>query len=157
MKTYKELLNLCESKQRGSLYHYTSFENAHDILDGNELNASELNEPRAISTTRNKDFHKGKGSIKTNRGMMKGGVNTDVSFELDGDKISQHKKIKPFNFLGFSGMNKPKHPHDESEEQIYGDLPNVKNYIKKIRIHSHANPEDVKRLEKHGIPLEHNS
>lgn len=154
MITYKELQELCESRQRGNLYHYTDTKSAHNILNGNAIYASEFNEPRSISVTRNKNFHKG-SSIKTSKGYRKGGVPTDISFELDGDKISNKKKVKPFNFLGFSGMGKPKYPHDESEEQIHGDLENAKDYIKKIRVHGDIKKEDLENLKKHNIPIEH--
>lgn len=153
MIKYKKLKELCEATQRGSVYHYTTADNAHEILKGDTLYGSEMNDPPSVSTTRNKDFHK--TSYKWKGRKMKGGVATDVSLELDGDKISQTKKIKPFSYLGNKKGKTSQYPSDESEEQIKGDIPNVKKYVKKIRIHGDVSQDDLNNLKSHNIPIEH--
>ncbi len=87
-----DILN--EAKQVGSLYHYTSADGLKNILQSNQLKSSEEeymgNDLNFISFTRNKNFHK-KG--------QKFNVKTDYRITLDGDKLSDRYKIKPFAYI----------------------------------------------------------
>jgi hypothetical protein len=86
--------NLQEGKQVGLLYHYTTANGLKGILQSNKINTSEENylgnELYYISFTRNKNFHK-KGA--------KFGVSTEYRIALDGDKLSNKYKIKPFAYI----------------------------------------------------------
>ena len=138
-----------EGKQVGPLYHYTSADGLKGILSSNRINASEEyylgNDLYYISFTRNKNFHN-KGS--------KFGVKTEYRITLDGNKLSNKYKIKPFAYT--PGWNyednweydwledEPENvvrdffnntgDYDEQEERIFfkgpeGGIDNIKNYI----------------------------
>jgi len=142
-----DLLN--EFKQVGLLYHYTSEDNLKNILQSNQLKSSEENymgnDLYFISFTRNKNFHKKD---------QKFNVKTDYRITLDGDKLSNKYKLKPFayrpgwnftdnweydwlvdepesiinNFFNATG------DYDEQEERVWFKQPNqsitnIKNYI----------------------------
>jgi hypothetical protein len=138
-----------EGKQVGPLYHYTSADGLKGILSSNRINASEEyylgNDLYYISFTRNKNFHN-KGS--------KFGVKTEYRITLDGNKLSNKYKIKPFAYT--PGWNyednweydwledEPENvvrdffnntgDYDEQEERISfkgpeGGIDNIKNYI----------------------------
>jgi len=87
-----DILN--EAKQVGLLYHYTSVDGLKNILQSNQLKSSEENymgnDLNFISFTRNKNFDK-KG--------QKFNVKTDYRITLDGDKLSNRYKIKPFAYI----------------------------------------------------------
>lgn len=152
MLRYKELKTICEGKQVGALYHYTDANGARSILNTDTIYASPLNEPESVSTTRDKFFHNRKGTCKRTFGKLaRAGVKCDVSFELDGDKLSNNKKIKPYSYL----KTVSKHIAGESEEQIHGDIENARSFIKKIRIHGFVTPHDMEHFKSTGIPVEH--
>jgi hypothetical protein len=138
-----------EGKQVGPLYHYTSANGLKGILQSNKINASEENylgnELYYISFTRNKNFHK-KGS--------KFGVSTEYRITLDGDKLSNKYKIRPFAYIPGWDIedsweldwldDEPENvrrdffnatgDYDEQEERIFfknenGGIDNIKNYI----------------------------
>ena len=86
--------NISESKQVGTLYHYTSADGLKGILQSNSINASEEeylgNDLYFVSFTRNKNFHK-KGSAFD--------VSMDYRIALDGNKLSNKYKITPFAYI----------------------------------------------------------
>lgn len=166
--TYKELnQRIDEAKQRGNLYHYSSSDNALEILKDNKLNSS--NRPNktgnkhyhAISLTRDKNFHKtDDDKVKSNDWKhTRAGVQTHISFELDGDKLSNKHRISPKHDVYGLKTEHPKQ-QDESEEEIRrsdGDrfhVKDIKKYIKKIRVHGPLHPSDEKELNSHGIKVE---
>lgn len=158
MITYKDLLNklkiISEAKQVGDLYHYTDARNANKILSSNTLKVVHNVEPN-VSTTRNKNLHK---TGKITATGLRNFVPIHVSFVLDGDKISNHYKIKPYNDYNKSHkdfVDSKTNQKIESEETISGDLHNVKDYIKKIRVHKKLEPKDLEELKSHNIPIEH--
>jgi hypothetical protein len=141
--------DLNEGKQVGLLYHYTSTNGLKGILQSNRINASEENylgnELYYISFTRDKNFHK-KGS--------KFGVSTEYRITLDGDKLSNKYKIRPFAYIPGWDIkdsweldwldDEPESvrrdffnatgDYDEQEERIFfknenGGIDNIKNYI----------------------------
>ncbi len=143
----KDILN--EGKQVGKIYHYTSEAGLKGILASNKLKASEEfymgNELYYISFTRNKNFHK-KGANWN--------VKTDYRITVDGDKLSNKYKIKPFAYIpGWSYQDNWEYDwledepesvvrnffnatgeYDEQEERIYfkddnGEIDQIKNYI----------------------------
>ena len=140
---------LNESKQVGTLYHYTSAAGLKSILQSNRIKASEEyylgNDLYYISFTRNKNFYN-KGSNFE--------VKTEYRITLDGDKLSNRYKITPFAYR--PGWNyednweynwledEPESvvrdffnntgDYDEQEERISfkgpeGGIDNIKNYI----------------------------
>ncbi len=140
---------LDEAKQVGILYHYTSEDGLKNILESNQLKSSEEyymgNELYFISFTRNKNFHK-KG--------MKWQIKTDYRITLDGDKLSNRYKIKPFAYIpGWNYENSWEYDwledepenvvrdffnqtgdYDEQEERIWfkqsgQSITNIKDYI----------------------------
>ena len=141
-----------EAKQVGNLYHYTSAKGLKSILTSNSLNASQENysgkELHFVSFTRNKNFHK-KGQNFN--------VKTDYRITLDGDKLSNKYKIKPFAYVpGWDYTDNWEYDwledepesvrrdffnatgeYDEQEERISfkgsnGSIPNIKDYILKV-------------------------
>mgnify|MGYP001474021408 CR=1 FL=1 len=94
MVTDKLNENISESKQVGTLYHYTSANGLKGILQSNSIKASEEyylgNDLYFVSFTRNKNFHK-KGSAFD--------VSMDYRIALDGNKLSNKYKITPFAYI----------------------------------------------------------
>jgi len=144
--------NITESKQVGTLYHYTSAEGLKGILQSNSIKASEEyylgNDLYFVSFTRNKNFHK-KGSAFD--------VKIDYRITLDGDKLSNKYKIKPFAYIpGWNYKDNWEYEwlddepesvvrdflqgtgdYDEQEERIFfkkpgGSITNIKDYILKV-------------------------
>jgi hypothetical protein len=169
MITYKQFI--LEARQRGSLYHYTSLEGVNGILNNNEIKVP-VNAVH-VSLTRNKNLHtdnthggypeeSNRKKIKPSLGNSRHGVPTDVSLEINGNKLSNKRRIKPFQYstnqgTSFNGLRSwdNKHNYPESEERVEGNIPNIKKYITKIRVHAPIHQEHLKELESHGIPIEH--
>ena len=141
--------NISESKQVGTLYHYTSANGLKGILQSNSIKASEEyylgNDLYFVSFTRNKNFHK-KGSAFD--------VSMDYRIALDGNKLSTKYKITPFAYIPGSNYednfeydwldDEPENvvrdffnatgDYDEQEESISFKKPdssitNIKDYI----------------------------
>ncbi len=137
---------IAEAKQVGTLYHYTSEPGAAAILKSNRINASveeyRGNELYYVSFTRNKDFHKRSERF---------GVKTAVRIAIDGDRLSDRYKVKPFAYIpGWDYENtweydwlndvpesEARHfldgtgDYDEAEERIY--FPTESSYIGNIK------------------------
>ena len=142
---------LSEAKQVGVIYHYTDKKGLAGILKSNSIKSNDEhylgNVINYISFTRNKNFHK-KG--------MSFGVKLEYRIAIDGNKLSNRYKIKPFayipgwdytdsweydwlddepesvrrNFFNATGE------YDEQEERITFKKPskigNIKSYIIKV-------------------------
>ena len=145
MKSFKEFIT--EAKQVGTLYHYTSDFSAGNILSNNKLKSKK----GIISFTRDKNFHKD----ANDGGGKRNGVPTDVSFELDGDKLSNRHKTTPYGWKSGRDFDTRNGYFDEKEERVEGDIPKIKSYIKKIRVHLPIADVYHNQLESHGIPIEH--
>lgn len=159
MKTFKQFI--AEAKQVGTLYHYTSPDGADRILNSDRF-GSEHNGYNSF--TRNKNFHKHAVDYGSKKSVN--GVRTEISFEVDGDKLSNNHKITPDSFYGRLSQrsiktHSPSQKYkldpdtDEQEEFINKHIKNAKSYIKKIRIHHPLSIEHMNKLSKHGIPIEH--
>ena len=129
-ETINESLN--EGKQVGILYHVTSPERYKQIMDQNMLKGGLVTingkETLGISTTRNKNF--------------KYGGNT-VQIALDGDKLSNRYKIKPYDYWE-RNYNLPNNPQaqDEDEEIILTpSITNIKDYILTTNLNEISNQE----------------
>src|SRR3954470_25002891 len=111
MKLVEKILK--EAKQVGLLYHYTSFYGLIGIVKDNVLKTPYVHQE--ISLTRNKDFHK-----HTNI------INCNCRITIDGDKLSNHYKIVPFQYTGINGKMKYE---DQFEEQVLKPIVNIKKYV----------------------------
>jgi hypothetical protein len=114
-----------ESKSVGTLYHYTSLENAINIIKSGQLKSSIADQGKeSISFTRNKDFHKRK---------TVNGVSSEVRLVVDGDKLSTRYKISPHAQIGFEKNT----PNFEAEEVIISKSPfqiPIENYIVSVEV-----------------------
>jgi hypothetical protein len=106
-----DLLN--EAKQVGILYHFTDASGLLGILKTNELWASETNASH-VSLTRDK------------QGWHVGTLDNAFRINLDGNKISDKYKIRPYAWDGVDrGAGST-----ESEEAVLTDkITNIRNYI----------------------------
>ncbi len=109
-----DLLN--EGKQVGILYHFTSLSGGESIIKSNTLKPINYD---FISLTRDKNLYKTSDHIE-------GGL---VRLTLDGDKLSDNFKIKPYD-----EDQRKIHGSFESEERINKPIKNIKDYIIKIDI-----------------------
>ena len=95
---------LKEEKQVGTLYHHTRYFNAANILKTNELCSSREaydDGMYAISFSRDSRLH---GNFLSHEG------GDELRFVIDGSKLSERYKIRPFSDTGYRGS--------EAEEQI---------------------------------------
>jgi hypothetical protein len=170
----EEIKNMLkEGKQVGILYHWTKLKNLHNIITTNRINPGHTGhgEFDYISTTRSKD--------KEQFGIAD---DSEVAIVLDGDKISNHYKIKPHHdteaeeYDGFTYHDKRGNPigvpedswdwdedstppikrygaFDEMEELIEGSIYPLNKYLIKIILYK-TNPEIVSLLKEKNIPYE---
>ena len=100
-----KLLDLIrEAKQVGTVYHHTRYFNASSSLKTNKLCSSREaydDGMYAISFSRDSRLH---GNFLSHEG------GDELRFVLDGDKLSQKYKTRPFSDTGYGGR--------EAEEQI---------------------------------------
>jgi hypothetical protein len=116
MVRFKEFIS--EAKQVGDLYHYTSYENAPKILKADSL---QIGKTGHISLTRNKNLH-----MQSTTGL--GG--TRVRLTIDGDKLSEKYKIRPYKYHSMDVD-----AGDESEENISRrHIDNLRDYVKDVHV-----------------------
>lgn len=112
---------LNEAKQVGLLYHFTTIESLLAILDMNTLMSLGFD---AISLTRNK--HKFNSTDSQY-------FSTESCLILDGNKLSNNHKIKPYNYFGdkkfYSGEEVPPENWEQEERVLDKDIENIKDYI----------------------------
>ena len=128
MKSFKEFY--VEGKQVGILYHYTSMFRLPEILESNVLKSDKDKSSvvnKYISFTRDKHFHIN----------YRDNISKDCRLVIDGDKLSHHYKLQPYNY--FNPRDHITKPHrgswDEQEERIATqELPNIRKYIIKVQI-----------------------
>jgi len=124
VKRLIKLLIKEEAKQVGTLYHYTSISNLKRILNSDVLRIDSKN---SISFTRNQNFD------YVIRGI---GSSLECRLEIDGDKLSNNYKIKPYNEQGFT-INDPK--KFEQEEIVKENISPIIPYIIKITLYKDVN------------------
>lgn len=141
MKIVMQDLN--ESYAHGTIfYHSTSPKDAINIMSGNYFHTAvrDFDEP-SISLSRDPRLHY--ASIKNNG-------DDDVTFALDGAKLSQKYKIKPFDYWDKWGTPGRHTQESESEEVLFSKngISNADKYIIGIYIDDnlikHADEEDYK-------------
>jgi hypothetical protein len=110
---------LIEGKQVGFLYHWTDFMGSMNIISQDFLKGyltDTFKIQPAISFTRDKNFYKGKNKLSTK---------PEICFVVDGDKLSNHYKIQPFQ--------DPKIKKDEMEEKVLTKgIEDFSKYVTKI-------------------------
>jgi hypothetical protein len=112
---------LKEAKQVGILYHFTDIEGLLGILKTNELWASETNADH-VSLTRDK------------QGWHVGTLDNAFRISLDGNKISNKYKIRPYSWWGNDRGTRD----TESEEAVLTDkITNIRDYIIDINANKH--------------------
>ena len=129
-ETINESLN--EGKQVGVLYHVTSPQRYKQIMDQNVLKGGlvDINgkETLGISTTRNKNF--------------KYDGNT-VQIALDGDKLSNKYKIRPYDYWmrNYPVHNNPQAQDEDEEIILTSSIDNIKDYILTTNLNEITNQE----------------
>ena len=112
---------LNEGKQVGLLYHWTDLVGSLNIISQDFLKGyltDTFKEQPAISFTRDKNFYKGKNKLATK---------PEICFVIDGDKLSNHYKIQPFQ--------DPKIKKDEMEEKVLTKgIENFSQYVVKVLV-----------------------
>jgi hypothetical protein len=119
---YLETYNIFEGRQRGNLYHIFDLNKCIYILDNNKLASYKFGN---ISTTRNKQMNYYLGS----------GPASIFKLELDGDKITNNYKVRPFQYQSYEGPERNPVKLTEWEEVIKTrEIPNLNKYVKKFII-----------------------
>jgi hypothetical protein len=132
------LKEITEAKQVGTIYHFTN--DLEKILQTNSLKATKIKDlsthPGVVSFTRtpHRTFDIARYS--------------DSVLVIDGDRLSNKYKISPFK--------DPKvNWEDEMEERVFGDIPNIDQYITKVILFEDEFDEDViPLLKEKNIPYE---
>jgi hypothetical protein len=131
---------LDESKQVGTIYHYTTFENGLKILQSNELkggaaeDSTNTNPVFAISFTRDKRFH---NNHNVGFDVSSFGQRPQVRFTVDGNKLSNRYKIQPYAQIGGSGRFEKQREEFEAEERVVSNKPfsiPILSYIESVDI-----------------------
>jgi len=120
-KGIKEEEQLDESKQVGTIYHYTTFEAGLKILQSNQLKSSEAadstksNPVFAISFTRDKRFHDNHvvGFEESSFGNT-----PQLRFTINGDKLSNRFSVQPYSQGGAFSKDRKGF---EAEERVISD------------------------------------
>jgi len=143
MKLFKDYIT--ERKQVGTLYHYTDLKKAISIIKDGAFKSG--NRFKYISFTRDKNLHKRrdfKNSDGTTSGASfdVGNMGITVRFVVNGDKLSDKYKVRPFNYFQKKhGANNPF--YDEMEERV-GDntkkvvIENIHKYVIRVDLNKKA-------------------
>jgi hypothetical protein len=156
MTTLKALRDIVEAKQVGTLYHYTKHDNLRRMLDSKHPFKMASMNGETISTSRNPQLPMHDGDFRYH----------NVRISLDGDKISEHHKVKPVAGLKDNSGDIFNHKHSdrvkrssgEAEESIVHHPFDMKPFIKHVHIIKHRDIDvDVEKhilpkLKKLGIP-----
>jgi hypothetical protein len=140
---------LKEAKQVGTLYHFTSFDSLKNILQSNTIKGSWGNEDvkgKYVSTTRDKNLWKTDPNL--------GAEELQVALVLDGDKLSNKYKIRPYAYEPYRVLDRS---GAEAEELIMlpnGVLPDIDQYLlgvsllkKNNRMRSYLDEKGIKVLQ----------
>jgi len=125
---FKNIIN--ENKQIGIIYHFTSIHSAINIIKSNKLVPSVFE--KTLSFTRNSNFNK----------YTREGIDIiEVKFTIDGNKLSNKYKIKPFNFFSDAYNLAPEFDEDE-ERALIKEITNFRSYIKNVIV---INKNEIKK------------
>jgi hypothetical protein len=122
MKNFQEFF---ESKNYANLYHLLDFSKLKFAFENNKLVPYIASNGNAISLTRDKMMN-----------YYEGGSYTNIfKLEIDGNKLSNNHKIRPYNYKPkmTSGKSYEDYLH-EREELVKGTINNLDNYVTKLII-----------------------
>ena len=135
IKKYEDREYRTEAKQVGTLYHVCTLDAfVNRIIEDNELGTKDnlhasgkyhndlLDTDDAVSFTRDPLFVVPTWTVS--------GGDILFQFVVDGDKLSEHYKITPYQALDWT-KNRP--TWSEKEEVVIGPIKNFKSYIKEVR------------------------
>jgi len=118
-------LKTFERISRGNLYHIFDLEKCDYILENNTLKSYKFSD---ISTTRNKNMN----------GYLGDSPDSIFKIELDGDKISDKYKIKPFSYpsteIGVHGERSSIRFKEYEEVIKTNKIENINKYVNKFII-----------------------
>lgn len=128
-----------EGKQIGDIYHVCSPQSLLYNLNHNSITphtfSVSLDQGDGVSLTRNKNF------------LVNTTLFSPVVFRitLDGDKISDNYKVRPYDFYADIPMedrieNKKTKLFDEMEEVVLGKINNLDRYLKNVEMVIKSNP-----------------
>ncbi len=148
----KELnISFNESKQVGILYHFTGLLFLVGIIKSNKLIASKISSEYMGKVTYAVSFTRDKNLYTKNPDA----VPTECRIVLDGNKLSHHYKIVPYNY--FWDLRGGSRHHDqgnvESEEMVvfndnkYNGIIDIKKYILRIDILNDSRWDDREGVE----------
>ena len=135
------------------IYHFTSIANALKIAEEDAIYLqSSLAGTSDVSDSHNRLFYLSTTRTKYQSfGYSRKFSDNSVRIELDGDKLNQVMRAKPYNYWGSSmgkrnyvqhddkGLtpDKQEHVRDEAEDRLYSpnsSIPNAHEYIKRIDV-----------------------
>lgn len=130
IKNYYQYIN--EARQRGNLYHILSMNSLRFVIDNDSIKGHHYT--TAISTTRNKMMNHYTGDRPS----------AFFKLELDGDKLSNDYKIRPYVFVSQGTRVRL----NEWEEQVRTkEIKNASKYITKVIIMKEKMDRAVKGWE----------
>jgi len=121
-KGLKEGKQLDESKQVGTIYHYTTFEAGLKILQSNQLKSDHTADSTnskpvfGISFTRDKRFNNGNRAVDFTNSSF--GRTPQLRFTIDGNQLSNKFKVQPYSQGGVFDKGKKSF---EAEERVISD------------------------------------
>jgi len=119
---YLESYTLFEARQRSNLYHIFDLSKCMYILKNNKISSYKFGN---ISTTRNKQMN----------GYIGDSPISIFKLELDGDKITNNYKVRPFQFQSSEGPERRPIKLKEYEEVIKTrEIKDINKYVKKFII-----------------------
>ena len=167
-----------EGKQVGTLYHFTYIPALREILRTNVLGDAEglaYDTPELYRKNIASDNKYGRMSLTRNKNFSSALLkNRSVCLVLDGDKLSQNSKIKPYQWDPSHFWDKnseeykrfmAKHGEDAFEDQMEETIPIIKNldrYLTKVIIfknnieydpHEDWDPEEFQEVFEYCIEM----
>lgn len=122
---YLKVFNIFEARQRANLYHIFDLTKCLFILYTNSLKSFRFSN---ISTTRNKNMNGYLGDCPT----------SIFKLELNGDKLTNKYKIKPFSYvtteIGWGGERNKKQLIEYEEVILTNEISNINKYVNKFII-----------------------
>ena len=122
----KSIINeiIKEGKQVGTVYHFTTLNNAIMIVNSDHLKAYRATKninSRTLSTSRDKNFSKRRGDQLSISGA-------DITFVLDGNKLSNTYQVMPYD----DTYDATDREYDEDDRINFGDEQEEIWYGKKL-------------------------
>jgi hypothetical protein len=143
MKTFQELVNIITENLSDIVWHYT--DHPLSILKSNKF---------SLSTETGSDVTKGGKAFFMSTARSKLGSYSEspsgVIFKLDGRKLNQKYKGRPYDYWGGAGLKNREEGKSEMEDRLYSDDPIIENadsYILEIQCWISERQKNVKDNE----------